>query len=164
MNYSDKPKARMISKQFLLAVFAASSLLSGCSGESSNKAMAITDNAMPVMPMSEKGLGKFQHVELTSPLDETMVKRGLSVYEVKCAACHKLSDEKLVGPGFKGVTGRRTPEWIMNFITNVDEMLNKDPHAKAMLEICNVRMPYQPLSDEEVRALLEFMRNNDSEA
>jgi hypothetical protein len=67
----------------------------------------------------------------------------------------------LVGPGWAGVTTRRQPSWIMNFITNTDVMLDKDPEAQAMLELCLVRMPNQSLSDEEARNLLEFMRKND---
>ena len=72
-----------------------------------------------------------------------------------------MTDEKLVGPGWKDVTKRRQAPWIMNFITNTDEMLNKDPAAQAQLEICLVRMPNQSLSDADARALLEFMREND---
>jgi hypothetical protein len=49
----------------------------------------------------------------------------------------------------------------MNFSTNTDEMLNKDPEAQAMLEICMVRMPNQNLSDDDARKVLEFMRKND---
>jgi mono/diheme cytochrome c family protein len=110
---------------------------------------------------SDKGIGKFQNVELTHPLDEKMVAAGKNVYDVKCSSCHKLTDEKLVGPGWKGVTDRRTPEWIMNFVTNVDEMINKDAAAQKMLEECLVRMPNQNLSDEDARAVLEYMRKND---
>ena len=76
-----------------------------------------------------KGIGKFDNVELTHPLDEGMIKKGTQTYDVKCASCHKLTEEKLVGPGWKGVTDRRKPEWIMNFVTNVDVMLEKDPEA-----------------------------------
>jgi hypothetical protein len=112
-------------------------------------------------PVSNKGIGKFQNVELTHPLDETMVKKGQSISEVKCLSCHKLTEEKLVGPGWRGVTDRRTPEWIMNFVTNVDEMLEKDPNAQAMLEVCMVRMPNQNLKDDEARSVFEFMRKND---
>lgn len=112
-----------------------------------------TDNA--------KGHGKFTDVKLTNPLDQKMIAKGKTTYDVKCGACHKLSDEKLVGPGWKGVTDRRTPEWIMNFITNTDEMIDKDPAAQAMLETCMVRMPNQHLKDDEARELLEFMRDND---
>ena len=49
----------------------------------------------------------------------------------------------------------------MNFATNVDEMLNKDPKAQAMLEVCLVRMPNQNLTDQDARSVLEFMRKND---
>jgi hypothetical protein len=72
-----------------------------------------------------------------------------------------VTDEKLVGPGWAGVTSRHAPEWIMNFITNTDAMINKDPKAQAQLEICLVRMPNQNLTDEDARNLLEFMRKND---
>ena len=108
-----------------------------------------------------KGKGKFTDVQLTHPLDQAKVAGGKPIYDVKCGACHKLTEEKLVGPGWKGVTDRRKPEWIMNFVTNTDEMIDKDPAAQAMLEKCMVRMPNQHLSDEEARNILEFMRNND---
>ncbi|SFW77718.1 c-type cytochrome [Chitinophaga sancti] len=111
---------------------------------------------------SLRGSGKFKNVELSPTLDQKMIAAGKSVYEVKCAACHKLTTEKLVGPGWKGVTTRKSPEWIMNFVTNTDEMIDKDPRAQAMLAVCMVRMPNQHLSDEETRNVLEFMRNNDS--
>lgn len=109
----------------------------------------------------ERGEGKFTSVDLGSGLDKSKASEGKKVYGVKCGACHKLTDEKLVGPGWKGVTTRHKPEWIMNFITNTDEMLNKDPKAQAQLEICLVRMPNQNLSDADARNLLEFMREND---
>ena len=90
-----------------------------------------------------------------------MADNGFKVYSVKCQSCHKLTEEKLVGPGWKGVTSRHSAEWIMNFITNTDDMLNKDPKAQAQLEICLVRMPNQNLSDADARALYEFQRKND---
>lgn len=108
-----------------------------------------------------KGIGPYQNVELTHPLDEQMVAAGKQVYEVKCQSCHKLTDERLVGPGWKGVTDRRTPEWIMNFTVNVDEMIEKDTAAQRMLEECLVRMPNQNLSEQDARSVLEFMRKND---
>lgn len=108
-----------------------------------------------------RGEGKFTKVDVGTTLDAAMATNGEKTYGVKCSSCHKLTDEKLVGPGWKGVTGRHTAEWIMNFATNTDEMLNKDPKAQAQLEICLVRMPNQNLSDDEARALYEFMRKND---
>jgi hypothetical protein len=111
-----------------------------------------------------KGKGKFTEVKLTHPLDQQMVKNGKAVYDVKCTPCHKLTDEKLVGPGWKGVTDRRLPEWVMNFVTNTDEMIDNDPTVQALLEKCMVRMPNQHLTDDEARSVLEFMRNNDGKS
>ena len=106
---------------------------------------------------------KAEDVHLTNPLNAQWVTEGKGLYELKCQACHKLSDEKLVGPGWKGVTQRRKPEWILNMITNVDIMLEKDPEAQRLLEECLVRMPNQNLTLEEARKVLEFQRNNDGE-
>ena len=106
---------------------------------------------------------KAEDVHLTNPLNAQWVTEGKGLYELKCQACHKLTDEKLVGPGWKGVTQRRKPEWILNMITNVDMMLEKDPEAQRLLEECLVRMPNQNLNLEEARKVLEFQRNNDGE-
>ena len=108
-----------------------------------------------------RGEGKFTKVEIGATLDVSKATGGKKVYDVKCGACHKLTDEKLVGPGWTGVTSRHAPEWIMNFITNTDAMITKDPKMQAQLEICLVRMPNQSLTDDDARNLLEFMRKND---
>lgn len=109
----------------------------------------------------KRGEGKFTKVDVGATLDAAKADAGSKIFAVKCSACHKLTDEKLVGPGWKGVTSRHTPEWIMNFATNPDEMLNKDPKAQAMLELCLVRMPNQNLTDDDARNIYEFMRKND---
>ncbi|TMI71802.1 MAG: cytochrome c [Bacteroidetes bacterium] len=109
----------------------------------------------------KRGAGKFTKVDVSPTLEVAKADAGEKVYSVKCGACHKLTQEKLVGPGWKNITGRHTAEWIMNFATNPDEMLNKDPKAQAMLEICLVRMPNQNLSDDDARNVYEFMRKND---
>ena len=102
-------------------------------------------------------------IQITNPLNAQWVADGKGIYEVKCQACHKLTGEKLVGPGWLNVTKRRKPEWIMNMVTNVDVMLAKDPEAQKLLEECLVRMPNQNLSKDEARKVLEFQRSNDGE-
>lgn len=106
---------------------------------------------------------KTGEIELKTPLVHDWVISGQGIYELKCQACHKLTDERLVGPGWKDVTKRRKPEWIINMITNVDMMLEKDAEAQKLLEQCLVRMPNQNISNPEAREILEFMRSNDGE-
>lgn len=102
-------------------------------------------------------------ITLNTPLDQAMVSAGKSTYELKCQSCHRLTEEKLVGPGWKDVTKKRQPLWIMNMITNVDMMLETDAEAQKLLEQCMVRMPNQNISKEDARKVLEFMRSNDGE-
>lgn len=154
----------------LCTVFAMIAILSACGGSDQNKqnenasdatvAETATANGNPSYDPN-RGEGKFTTVEVGEKLDVALAADGKKAFDIKCSSCHKLTEEKLVGPGWKGVTTRRQAPWIMNFITNTDEMLNKDPEAQAQLEICLVRMPNQSLSDADARALLEFMREND---
>ncbi|HEY0750700.1 MAG TPA: cytochrome c [Chitinophagaceae bacterium] len=151
-------------KLLLLAGFSA--LLYACgSQQEDNKTeetpQATESTATESTQANPDGVGKFKDVQVPATLDPALAEKGKSVYDVKCSSCHKLTDEKLVGPGWKDVTKRNTAAWIMNFVTNVDEMLNTDPKAQAQLEICLVRMPNQNLSDEDARNVYEFMRQND---
>lgn len=110
-----------------------------------------------------KGIGQIKNVTLNTPLEQDRVGRGKAIYEMKCQACHRLDDQRVVGPGWKDVTTRRKPEWIMNMILNVDVMLDQDPEAQKLLELCLMRMPNQNVSVGDARDILEYMRQNDGE-
>ncbi|CEN35583.1 Cytochrome c class I (fragment) [Capnocytophaga canimorsus] len=57
------------------------------------------------------------------------------------------------------ITEKRSPEWIMNMILNPEEMLQKDAIAQELLRDYNgVTMSNQHLTQEEARAILEFLR------
>ena len=152
----------------LATMLSAAILFAACGGGKNDNAIApdpydATKKAESGNPSYDpnRGEGKFTKVDVGATLDAAMATTGEKTFGVKCSSCHKLSDEKLVGPGWKGVTGRHTPEWIMNFITNPDPMIDKDPQVQAQLEICLVRMPNQNLTDDDARHILEFMRKND---
>jgi mono/diheme cytochrome c family protein len=91
-------------------------------------------------------------------IDQAMAEKGRGTYDVKCQACHSTGPNRVVGPGWKGITERRQPEWIMNMMLNIDVMLETDPEAQKGLEECLVRMPNQGLSKDQGREVLEFMR------
>jgi len=156
--------------KILLAIAFAATLLS-CNDQkptSQNKSEAPAEKAIQKDKSADeydpqRGLGKYtaENVEL-GPIDAAMAAAGEKIAEVKCFTCHKPTEERLVGPGWKGVTERHTAEWIMNFISNPNEMINVDPALQAQLEICLVRMPNQGLNDQETREILEYMRQNDS--
>lgn len=106
---------------------------------------------------------KESDIVVTTPLNQEWVKSGQAIYNLKCQSCHRLTGDKLVGPGWKDVTKRRSPLWIMNMTTNVEMMLETDPEAQKLLEQCMVRMPNQNLDKDQARQVLEFMRSNDGE-
>ncbi len=51
----------------------------------------------------------------------------------------------------------------MNMILNVEVMLDQDPEAQKLLELCLTRMPNQNVSIGDARDTVEFMRQNDGE-
>ncbi len=109
-----------------------------------------------------RGIGKHTDLDLPEQTDPELVSRGEGIFGTKCASCHKITTERLVGPGLKGVTERRQPVWLMNFITDPDPMISVDPKLQEQLELCLVRMPNQNVSDDEARGIIEFFRDNDS--
>jgi len=117
----------------------------------------------PVKKIKSKGVGETSAIVLSDTIENVLAKNGKFVFEKRCASCHKLTDQRLVGPGWEGITNWRRPEWILNMITNTNEMLEKDRDAKMMLEDCLTRMPSQNVTATEARAILEFMRQNDLE-
>lgn len=107
------------------------------------------------------GIGEITHIRLNDTLNADMVARGQVIYEQKCVGCHQLGSEKVIGPGWEGLTARRSPEWIMNMATNSEVMTQFDSTAIKMVEDCKVMMPDQDLSIGEARDVLEFMFSMD---
>ncbi|MDR3694780.1 cytochrome c [Mucilaginibacter sp.] len=122
---------------------------------------ATTADIDPAAKSDSKGVGRFTSVQVGA-IDPAMADKGQVVFAAKCAACHKTTDQKVVGPGLLGVTKRRTPEWIMNQITNPAEMEQKDPVGKALLAKHLTQMTFQNVTDDETRQILEYLRKNDS--
>lgn len=151
-------------KTWYAALFLLLTALAACGGSDTPG----PDAATPAAPRPDekmlaegKGVGEVKFVELKTPLETERVSRGKAIYDMKCAACHKLDDKKFVGPGWKDLPTRRKPEWIMNMVTNVDVMLDKDEEAQKLLQLCLTRMPNQNVSIGDARDILEFMRSND---
>ena len=108
--------------------------------------------------LSNKGIGPVKSITLGADIDQAMAAKGGEVFKSKCTACHKIG-KKFIGPAPNGIFERRSPEWIMNMILNPDEMVKKDPDAKALLmEYNGSPMANQNLTEEEARNVLEYFR------
>ena len=108
-------------------------------------------------PMDNKGIGPIKQLTLEPVINETMAATGKKVYHEKCYSCHK-ETEKYIGPAPAGILERRSPEWIMNMILNPEEMVQKDPIAKALIRQYASPMANQHLTEEEARSVLEYFR------
>lgn len=120
------------------------------------KVEASTD-AVPV-DMDNDGVGPFKDIEFSADVDADMAAAGEAKFSAICTACH-MAEQRMIGPALKGVYERRSPAWVMNMISNPDGMLKEDPIAKALLkEYNNAIMLNQNLSDEDTRAVAEYLR------
>ena len=152
----------------LIVVIALVALLTNCSGEKpkteiEKKAPTKTEVKKEVKTevvtgdyMNDKGVGPITSLEL-GELDTALAGKGKEVYKAKCTACHKIS-KRFVGPGLKGVTQRRSPEWIMNMILDPERMVVENEAAKQLLMEYNAPMANQNLTEDEARAILEYFR------
>lgn len=103
-----------------------------------------------------RGVGPVEEVEL-GPIDPQLAARGEEIFRSLCASCH-MFDQRYVGPPLRGVTLRRSPEFILNMILNPDEMARRHPGVRAMVTQYYLVMPDQNLSEEDARAVLEYLR------
>lgn len=89
----------------------------------------------------------------------TKAQDAAKLFKANCASCHKPSDQKLVGPGLKGIRSRWPDEaklisWIKNstaFLATGDAYANKlfEEYGKSV-------MPAQNLSDAEIVAIIDW--------
>jgi mono/diheme cytochrome c family protein len=145
----------------VLTVLTLGILMSSCGGDKAKEEAApvkeeVKTEVVKVDPKTDKGVGVIKSVTL-GEIDEALVAEGEKVFKAKCTACHKIS-KRFVGPALKGVTERRTPEWIMNMILDPELMVVENEAAKQLLIEYIAPMANQSLTEDEARAILEYFR------
>ena len=97
---------------------------------------------------------------LTAMVAQADPKRGGALFVSKgCKACHNLNDQKLVGPGLKGIANRRTLPWMARMILKPEVMVREDAEAKALLAKMMAPMANQNINAEtELPLLLAFLQ------
>lgn len=107
----------------------------------------------------EHGIGPItERIEISDEINEDMVTRGRNIFEMKCDDCHSLQQDE-VGPSLGDVVERRSPEFIMNFVLNPGENVLNHPVGLDLLAEHNVEMPYRNVTQDEARAIYEFLRD-----
>lgn len=106
--------------------------------------------------ISDKGIGPVKELKLAA-IDQNMVKTGDQLFQSKCALCHTL-DQKKVGPPMREEMKEHSPEFIMNLLLNTEEMQAKNEHMKAEVKMFVTVMPNPKLTQDQARAILEYLR------
>ena len=146
-------------KRILLAPMLVLFLVSCGGGDSEATKEAAAPKLSPdglTQEQLKHGVGPISALTL-GPQDDALAAKGAEVFELKCVACHKVN-ERLVGPPLAGVTTKRTPAFIMNMILNPEEMVKKHPEVRAMLAEFYVPMTFQNVTEDDARAILEYLR------
>ncbi len=91
---------------------------------------------------------------------------GQEIFEDNCAACHTIGKGKLVGPDLAGVTSRREASWLERQIGDPESLIDEeDPIALQLMEESDgVPMPSPELSDEEIAAVIGYLKSTESRA
>ena len=87
---------------------------------------------------------------------------GEAIFKQNCAACHSVGNGKLVGPDLKGVTEKRSSEWLVKWITSSQSLINSgDADAKAVFaENNNLVMPDATVSEAEIKSIIEYLKKS----
>jgi mono/diheme cytochrome c family protein len=81
---------------------------------------------------------------------------GQSLFGAKCYSCHNVGSGDKTGPDLKGVTTRRTKEWLHEFINAPASMNAKgDPAARQLFsKFTSTVMPDQGLTPQQIDSIL----------
>lgn len=101
-----------------------------------------------------------------APSEEVLA--GEKLFKINCAACHKTTDAKLVGPGLKDIASKvpqPAEEWLIKWIKNSQSLIKSgDTYANKIYEEYNkMVMPAQALSDAEIKSILAYIANPPAE-
>jgi len=90
---------------------------------------------------------------------------GEQVFNTTCFACHTIGGGRLIGPDLAGVHENRSQEWLEQFVKSSQTLINSgDADAVALFEEYNsMLMPDTFVSDEQIRAVLSFIKAKSSD-
>ena len=99
-----------------------------------------------------------------APVSPALAAQGEPLFKAKgCTACHAYG-KRLTGPDLKGVTRRRTHQWMEQQILHPEIMTKTDPISRKLMAEYNLQMANQGLTPEEAKSVIEYFKKLDEEA
>jgi len=98
-------------------------------------------------------------VAMSMPLRAEAPSEAAAKFEQRCYSCHNIGGGNKQGPDLKGVTDRRSKEWLHRFIPSPAGMNRSgDPVATELFSAFAPQvMPDQALTPEEIDLILTFI-------
>lgn len=88
---------------------------------------------------------------------------GEELFKTHCATCHTVGKGKLIGPDLSGVYNKMNDDWLHSFIRSSQKMVQSgDKDAVAIFNEFKIPMPDNPLSDQQISSILDYIKQSDS--
>lgn len=128
-------------------------IIISCTGEESTPQLSPFELEHGIGPVTE-------YIEL-GEIDPELADRGEQIFRGLCIMCHNEIDLS-VAPSMEGILDKRSPEYVMNMILNPVGMSRRHPSRLNMEERYFTSMPFQSVSVDDARAIVEYFRLADS--
>lgn len=105
-------------------------------------------------------------ITLSNPAAGQVADSGKKLFSTVCVACHTVGEGRRVGPDLAGVHERRSEAWMIEFIRSSQTVIKSgDPDAVALAAgYPGIVMPDNPISDDQIRSVLAYVRELESGA
>lgn len=107
---------------------------------------------LKMLPLAVAGIFIFSSAEISA-------QDGEAIFNQSCKACHTIGGGKVVGPDLKGITSKRSEDWLLKWTKSSQSLINSgDTDAKAIFEEFNkVPMPDQNFTDAEIKSIYAYV-------
>lgn len=103
-----------------------------------------------------RGIGPITELQL-EPINDSIMKLGAELSKERCSDCHTM-ELKSKGPDISDLLAIRKPEWVVNFLLNKDEMLERDSLALITMAKYDQPCGSDLKTEEEALHMLEYLR------
>ncbi len=106
------------------------------------------------------GCGNENPVDPPEFVSDSKQNKGKILFKSNCARCHYITDQKMIGPGLKGVMTRINEKQFISWVQDPAKVRQKDPYFKKLYkEYDESVMPSFKLTDEEILSIISYVDN-----